>query len=223
MTTPDRLALLAFVEALCGTLGSSSAHRAAKLLDHIHGDLSMISPEGLIGPNSEDLEWATAGLNAIDENRVRFWAESIEKLSRNGVEVITSGMAHYPLNLRLVPNRPPRAVRPRTAPPIRRTSHCRGRHPTGQREGTCEGRGRCRPPREGRSNCRVRPRQRGAKLQAEDARRHGRRLLLLEHLVTSQPWAAALVGEPGVHVVTNVREIMDLVTLDLDTESFSLA
>ncbi len=56
MTTPDRPALLAFVEALCGTLGSSSAHRAAKLLDHIHGDLSMISPEGLIGPNSEDLE-----------------------------------------------------------------------------------------------------------------------------------------------------------------------
>ena len=62
----------------------------------------------------------------------------------------------------------------------------------------------------------------GAKLQAEDARRHGRRLLLLEHLVTSQPWAEALVKEPGVHVVTNVREIIELVALDLDTESFSL-
>ena len=305
MTTPDRPALLAFVEALCGTLGSSSAHRAAKLLDHIHGDLSMISPEGLIGPNSEDLEWATAGLNAINENRVRFWAESIEKLSRNGVEVITSGMAHYPLNLRLVPNRPPvlfirgqllqsdeRAIavvgtrqaseegRAKAADVAGRlakagvtvvsgladgidtVSHraaldAGGRtiavfgtgidrvFPNSNRElaRRVAGTGACVSqwwPGQGGTRWTFPLRNivtsglslgtvvveasetSGAKLQAEDARRHGRRLLLLEHLVTSQPWAAALVGEPGVHVVTNVREIIDLVTLDLDTESFSL-
>ena len=136
MAAPDKPTLLAFVEALCGTLGSSSAHRAAKLLDHIDGDLSLISPDNLSGPNSEDLDWATAGVNAIDESRVRFWAESIEKLSRDGVEVITAGMPEYPLNLRLVPNRPPRAVHPRTDPRMRRTCHCRGRYPKGQRQGT---------------------------------------------------------------------------------------
>ena len=62
----------------------------------------------------------------------------------------------------------------------------------------------------------------GARIQAMEARRHGRRLFLLDHLVTSQTWARELVGQSGVHVVRNVEQIMELVREDLDSDSFSL-
>ena len=55
----------------------------------------------------------------------------------------------------------------------------------------------------------------GARLQATEARKHGRRLFLLRGLVTDQPWAAELQGLPGVHVVDSVDDVTDMVDLEL--------
>jgi DNA processing protein len=63
----------------------------------------------------------------------------------------------------------------------------------------------------------------GARLQAQDARKHGRRLFLFKDLVTRQPWAQALEGAPGVHVVNHPSDILELIDFDLQTEAFSVA
>lgn len=297
--------VLACIESLCGTLGSASAHRAARLLDHVGADLSLITPDGLRGPQADDLDWARGGLASVREDRVRHWGEQIERLERDGVSVITAGTADYPLNLRLVPNRPPvlfvrgslatgdeRAIAVvgtrQASPEGRRTAETIARKlskagitvVSGLAEGidsvahrsAIDAGGRtiavfgtgidrmfpasnrslaAEVARSGACVSQWWPGQggtkwtfplrnivtsglslgtvvveasatSGARLQAEDARRHGRRLFLVERLVTMQPWAKTLVDEPGVHVVRNVKEIRELVELDLANDSFSL-
>jgi len=43
----------------------------------------------------------------------------------------------------------------------------------------------------------------GARLQAQEARKHGKSVFLVERLVTSQPWARELLKEPGSVEVAN--------------------
>ncbi len=50
----------------------------------------------------------------------------------------------------------------------------------------------------------------GARLQAENCLEHGKKLLLVKHLVTSQPWAAEMTDRAGVSVVDSVDEIVSL-------------
>lgn len=57
----------------------------------------------------------------------------------------------------------------------------------------------------------------GAKLQAHDALRHGKRVFLVEQLVTQQEWAAELAEHPSVSVLTDVNQIIDAIEVDLDT------
>ena len=58
----------------------------------------------------------------------------------------------------------------------------------------------------------------GAKLQAHDALRHGKRLFLLRRLVESQQWARELAELPGVRAVDGTEEIVAAVDVELDRE-----
>lgn len=56
----------------------------------------------------------------------------------------------------------------------------------------------------------------GARLQAEHAIRHGKRLLLFRRLVETQPWAQDLIGTPGVMAIDGIEEILSVIELELD-------
>lgn len=58
----------------------------------------------------------------------------------------------------------------------------------------------------------------GAKLQAHDALRHGKRLFLLRRLVENFEWARNLAELPEVQAVDRVEEIVDAVEIELDRE-----
>ena len=55
----------------------------------------------------------------------------------------------------------------------------------------------------------------GAKLQAHDALRHGRRVYLVEQLVLQQPWAQELAENPAVSILTHVDELVQTIETDL--------
>lgn len=293
--------LLAFIEATCGTLGTTAAHRTARLLDSVGGDLTSI------GALEDGEPWATNALERLEAARVRYWESKSEELRGAGIDIVVAGSAEYPLNLRLVHNRPPvlfvrgtldhdadvRAI----AVVGTRTASADGRAKAGivatrlaqagvtvvsgladgidtvAHQAALDAGGRTiavfgtgidrtypsanrslaeRIASNGSCVSQWWPGQSGAKWtfplrnivtsglslgtvvieasetsgarhQATEARRHGRRLFLLKHLVTHQPWAQALEGQPGVHVVERVGEIMELVRLDLDTDTFSVS
>lgn len=56
----------------------------------------------------------------------------------------------------------------------------------------------------------------GARLQAEHAIRHGKRLFLFRRLVETQPWAENLIGTPGVVAIDGIEEILSVIELELD-------
>ncbi len=58
----------------------------------------------------------------------------------------------------------------------------------------------------------------GARLQAQDALRHGKRLFLMRELVTAQPWAQDAATRPGVVTVDSVDEVIEAIDLELTTE-----
>lgn len=51
----------------------------------------------------------------------------------------------------------------------------------------------------------------GARAQARMAVEHGRPVILTDLVVAATEWGAALVGRPGVHVVSSTREVVDVV------------
>lgn len=66
----------------------------------------------------------------------------------------------------------------------------------------------------------------GAKLQAHDALRHGKHVFLLRDLVESQPWAAGLIGSPGVTTIEDPRDVngvMAMIEVELDVEAALVA
>jgi DNA processing protein len=59
----------------------------------------------------------------------------------------------------------------------------------------------------------------GAHLQALAALKHGKRLFLLEHLVSAQRWAREMVGQPGVYPVSSVEEVIVGLETELTTDA----
>ncbi len=59
----------------------------------------------------------------------------------------------------------------------------------------------------------------GARLQAEAALDHGKRVFLMRRLVDSQSWAVAAAKRPGVVVVESVDELVDGVNLELQADT----
>lgn len=59
----------------------------------------------------------------------------------------------------------------------------------------------------------------GARLQAEAALRHGKRVFLLDQLVRSQPWARDVAARPDVAAVDSVDQVVDAVEVDLITDA----
>jgi DNA processing protein len=55
----------------------------------------------------------------------------------------------------------------------------------------------------------------GARIQAQDALKHAKRLFLLESLVTSQPWARAMAELDGVVVVDGLDEVLSAIDAEL--------
>lgn len=51
----------------------------------------------------------------------------------------------------------------------------------------------------------------GARIQARKAVAHGRPVILTDFVVGANKWAAAMLGQPGVHVAESTAEIMSLV------------
>jgi len=64
----------------------------------------------------------------------------------------------------------------------------------------------------------------GAKMQARLALEHGKRLFLLESLVSSQDWARRYAERPGVSIVRNLDDVLDvLVALASPPEQLALS
>ncbi len=59
----------------------------------------------------------------------------------------------------------------------------------------------------------------GARLQAEAALRHGKRVFLLEQLVRAQPWARDIAQRPNVAAVDSVDQVVGAIELDLRTDT----
>jgi len=59
----------------------------------------------------------------------------------------------------------------------------------------------------------------GARLQAEAALRHGKRVFLLDRLVRAQPWAREIARRSDVVAVESVDQIMAAIEVDLMTDS----
>ena len=55
----------------------------------------------------------------------------------------------------------------------------------------------------------------GAKLQAEAALAHGKRVFLVEHLVTHQLWAQEMAHQPAVTVAASTDSILNAVDSEL--------
>lgn len=63
----------------------------------------------------------------------------------------------------------------------------------------------------------------GARLQAEHALRHGKRLYLLRRLVEDQPWAKDLIGTPGVLAIDDIEEVLAAIEVELELQTDVLA
>ncbi|HVE45212.1 MAG TPA: DNA-processing protein DprA [Acidimicrobiales bacterium] len=63
----------------------------------------------------------------------------------------------------------------------------------------------------------------GARLQAEHALRHGKRLYLLRRLVEDQRWAQDLIGRPGVLAIEDIEEVLVAIEVELDLQTDVLA
>lgn len=59
----------------------------------------------------------------------------------------------------------------------------------------------------------------GARIQAKDALRHGKRLFLLRSLVTTQPWAREMAAFESVVVVDDVDDVMIAIDAELPSEA----
>lgn len=55
----------------------------------------------------------------------------------------------------------------------------------------------------------------GARIQARQCLEHGKRLFLLDRLVTKQDWARDMAAQPGASVVTTVSEVLEGVAREL--------
>lgn len=55
----------------------------------------------------------------------------------------------------------------------------------------------------------------GARLQAMEALKHGKRVVLMKHLVDRQQWARDLFDEPAVAVATGVEDVLKVVEAEL--------
>lgn len=62
----------------------------------------------------------------------------------------------------------------------------------------------------------------GARRQAEEALKHGKRLYLLDRLVTRQEWARALTDQPGVSIVSAVEQLVDDLEYELGVPTMSM-
>lgn len=62
----------------------------------------------------------------------------------------------------------------------------------------------------------------GARLQAEAALRHGKRVFVLDRLVRAQPWARAIATRPGVTAVDTVEQVVAAIDVDLMTDTAAL-
>ena len=62
----------------------------------------------------------------------------------------------------------------------------------------------------------------GARRQADEALRHGKRLYLLDRLVMGQEWARALIDQPGVAVVSTVEQLVDDLEYELSVPSMNM-
>lgn len=52
----------------------------------------------------------------------------------------------------------------------------------------------------------------GARAQARMAVEHGRPVILTDMVVSKNGWAQALVGRPGIHVASDLRSVLDVLT-----------
>jgi DNA processing protein len=59
----------------------------------------------------------------------------------------------------------------------------------------------------------------GARAQARMAVEHGRSVILTDLVVEKNQWAKALVGRPGIHPVSGLREAMEAIDALISEET----
>lgn len=62
----------------------------------------------------------------------------------------------------------------------------------------------------------------GARLQAMEALKHGKRVVLMTHLVEKQQWARDLLDEPAVTAVTHVDDVLAVVNAEIPSPALDL-
>ena len=287
--------VLAIAEVLCRSLNGPPSYRLAELIE-----AGALDDPAHLDP--EDRAWFEAGLLQVSSERVRSWGAELDRLARRGIRMVDTADADFPVNLRMVHDRPPfllyrgdlaagddRAVAVvgtrRPSDEGRRAAHEIARQlaergvtvvsglaegiDTAAHRGALSAGGRTIAvfgtgievvfPAENRSLADAIARSgacvsqfwpsmrgarwtfplrnlvtsglslgtvvveagetSGARLQAEAALRHGKRVFLLDQLVRSQPWARAVAARPDVAAVGSVDEILDAVEVDLLTDA----
>ncbi|UVS81238.1 DNA-processing protein DprA [Actinokineospora sp. UTMC 2448] len=58
----------------------------------------------------------------------------------------------------------------------------------------------------------------GTRIQARNAVEHGRPILLTDRVVDANSWAKAMVGQPGVHVVAGLSDVLRVLELSQDDD-----
>lgn len=288
----------AAVLALSEVRGVGQPHHLAQLLEEAGGVQPLLSGEGseeLIDPAA-----AEAYAERVDRSRIPYWEAELDQLAREGIQLVTVCDSHYPVNLRLVFNRPPflfvwgdledvdqhSVAVVGTRKPSHAGTRLAGKISTGlvehgltvvsglalgidvaahaaainaggrtlavlgsgithisptshraiARQIRTSGRGAllsqfppALPPQKwtfpmrnvvmsGLSTGTVvveAGETSGARIQAEKCLEHGKRLFLVEPLVTHQKWAQELADKPGASVVSTAEEIITQVCHDL--------
>lgn len=62
----------------------------------------------------------------------------------------------------------------------------------------------------------------GARIQAQDALRHAKRLFLIRSLVSTQDWASEMAGREGVSVVDDLDDVMAAIEAELSADAVLL-
>jgi DNA processing protein len=102
MTTRHAV-LLGLAEILSPSLNGPSSYALSELVE-----LGVLDDRAVLGTvEAERRDWFDDGVSRLSDDRVRFWQNEVERLADLGTWIVDAAQAAYPVNLRMIHNRPP--------------------------------------------------------------------------------------------------------------------